>query len=86
MRTWMLLLGPLAVWSLHFFGLYLVAEFAPEAQMPALFVLTPSALAANFYWFRNAAVAGGFAIPVAMGACAISVIAIFWQALPLLLA
>lgn len=33
MKSWLILLGGFIVWTVHFFGLYLIAEFAPSATL-----------------------------------------------------
>lgn len=49
MRTWLLLLGGLIVWAVHFFGLYAAGEIgghAPAARI-AIGLLTLACLAAD---------------------------------------
>ena len=49
MRTWLLLLGGLIVWAVHFFGLYAAGEIGGEttAARLAVLALTLLCLAAN---------------------------------------
>ncbi|HUD29159.1 MAG TPA: hypothetical protein VMQ93_09830 [Novosphingobium sp.] len=86
MRTWAILLGGLLVWTVHFFGLYAVAEIAPSRIATVL--LTLACLAADGWLLALALRLGradAFAAwrrSVALGGVALSLVAVCWQALP----
>ena len=94
MRGWTFLLGGLIVWAVHFFALYAIASIfltTPTARLLAVLV-TMACLGAGFIlliralrsdtstptdaWMRTIALCG----------LGLSDVAIFWQALPALLA
>ncbi len=88
MKSWLILLGGLLVWTAHFFGLYAIAEIAPHAGL--VMGLTALCLAADLVllrvvirlrrddpfaaWRRSVAIAGVY----------LSLLAVCWQALPAL--
>lgn len=88
MRSWLILLGGLLVWTVHFFGLYAIAEIMPHAGL--VLFLSLICVAADLWllhrgrhmladtpfitWRRS----------VAMGGAVLSLIAVCWQALPAL--
>lgn len=90
MRTWLTLLGGLIVWAVHFFGLYAVAEIAPEPWLVA--VLTLACVAADLWLLhriRLLPTIDPFDIwrrSVAAGGAGLSLLATAWQALPALAA
>ncbi|RHW16445.1 hypothetical protein D1610_15165 [Sphingomonas gilva] len=95
MRAWLLLLGGLIVWAVHFFGLYIVASVfltTDTARMLALLVtlacLIADAMLLAAAMRANRAADDGtrrwIASLAALGA-AISLVAVIWQGLPALL-
>lgn len=88
MRSWLILLGGLIVWTVHFFGLYAIAEIAPRPWLVA--VLTLACLAADVWllrYVRPTADNDPFLIwrrSVAVGGVLLSLLAVSWQALPAL--
>jgi len=90
MKTWALLLGGPLVWTVHFFGLYAVAEIAPRVGLVA--ALTVACLAADLWLLlrvRALPETDAFAAwrrSVAIGGVALSLLAVGWQALPALAA
>lgn len=94
MRNWSLMLGGLLVWTLHFLGVYGIASLAdlsaPSTQalwrwsgagFTAACLLAVGVLVLRT---RPSAGDGGLYPQVGLGACALSVVAIVWQAVPLL--
>jgi hypothetical protein len=82
MRTWTLILGPLAAWAVHFFGLYLAAEFAPallDAGVPLLLV---AGLAANGALILAASASAAWIKVIATGGGVMSSLDMAWQSLP----
>ncbi|MFC0205858.1 hypothetical protein [Novosphingobium soli] len=89
MSTWFILLGGLLVWTVHFFGLYAIAEIAPSPLAVAALTL-PCLLAdaALLVRLRRLPARDGFGAwrrSVALGGTAISLVAVCWQALPAVL-
>lgn len=90
MKSWLILLGGLIVWAIHFFGLYAIAEIAPRTWLVALLKL--ACLSADIWLLlRIRRMVGGepFAAwrrSVAFGGAMLSVLAVTWQALPALIA
>lgn len=88
MRSWRILLGGLIVWAFHFFGLYAIAEFAPNRVLVG--ALTVACLAADLWLLlrtRSLRITDDFSAwrrSVALGGAALSVVAVSWQALPAL--
>ena len=96
MRTWLYLLGGLLVWNVHFFGIYIFASLFPHTALARVLsgLLTLAGLAANalLLWQSGTATADGkeevrswIHYLAALGA-AVSLIAVFWQGLPVILA
>ncbi len=93
MRDWIFLLGGLLVWTVHFFGLYGIAEIfgATPGGRLAVFGLTGLCLIADAILWVLAGrlrVADSFTRwlrSVARLGAALSLIAVVWQALPALL-
>lgn len=92
MRTWLLLLGGLIVWTVHLFGIYAAGEIwghAPAARI-AVTALTIAGLAANagliLIAARRPADAGftGWVRSVALMGAGLSIVAICWQGAALL--
>lgn len=87
MKIWLLLLGGLLVWTVHFFGLYLIEEFGGGRAAELLsFALTFICLGAitsmgvvlikvREPWLRTIGLTGAV----------LGLIAVAWQGLPLLL-
>lgn len=90
MRTWAILLGGLIVWTVHFFGLYAIAEIAPQVGL--VLALTAACLLADMLLLlRSRALPKADAFEawrrsVAIGGAALSLLAVAWQALPVLAA
>jgi len=91
MRDWLLLLGGLLFWALHFFLLYGIAEFGGDASAPvAILVVTMLCLLAVALLAQTLLrrpVADAYAHWRTRSALALSLlsgIAIAWQALPVL--
>lgn len=88
MRSWLILLGGLIVWTVHFFGLYVIAEFVPRLALVA--ALTIVCLAADLWLLfriRSLRITDDFSAwrrSVALGGAALSLLAVGWQALPAL--
>jgi hypothetical protein len=86
--SWLLLLGGLLVWTVHFFGLYAIAEFAPSTR--AVLMLTALCLGVDLAVLRGALrlrrgdAFSAWRRSVAVGGAALSLVAIGWQALPAL--
>lgn len=87
MRTWLLLLGGLIVWTVHLFGIYAAGEIwghAPAARI-AVIMLTVAGLAANagliaILWHRPSGDGlAGWVRSVALMGAGLSVVAICWQ-------
>ncbi|MES2492501.1 MAG: hypothetical protein V4579_04375 [Pseudomonadota bacterium] len=98
MRTWAYLLGGLVVWTVHFFGLYIFGSVFPQTTLARILsgLLTLAALAADAILLWRAGTAsmaqagreelGRWTDYLAALSAAISLIAVFWQGLPVLIA
>lgn len=94
MRTWLILLAGPIVWTVHFFGLYILASILPGTRAAPLLVLaaTGIALALITWLIRRAARSlkttdDGFArwaLQLSLLASALSFVAIVYQAMPAL--
>ena len=90
MRSWLILLGGFLVWTVHFFGLYLIAEFAPGAAL--VIALTALCVVADLWFLRairrmpSPDAFAGWRRSVGLAGAGVSLIAIVWQALPVTLA
>lgn len=100
MRAWLLALGGLLVWALHFGGVYAIAsvadvvaeaDAAPARALSGLFTLACAAADGVLLWLivrraRGAAdpLAGFLSSVGALGAL-FSLVAVLWQGLPALL-
>jgi hypothetical protein len=96
MRTWRFLLGGLVVWTVHFFGAYAIASIFPERVLVARLLagaLTLGCLAA-LVWLTRRSIAAirresdelfGWAALLATLLNAIALVAVLWQAFPILL-
>lgn len=90
MKTWTVLLGGLLVWTVHFFGLYAIAEIAPSVGL--VLALTLACLVTDLWLLlhlRAMSSRDGFDAwrrSVALGGVALSLLAVGWQALPALAA
>lgn len=88
MRNWLILLGGPVVWTVHFFGLYAIAEIMPHVGLVLLLSLI--CIAANLWLLhrgRQIRADSPFITwqwSVAMGGALVSLIAVCWQALPAL--
>ena len=96
MRAWAFMLGGMIVWAVHFFALYIVASVfltTPLARVLTLLV-TLACLAADgaLLWLalkarrETADSPARWAITLAALLAALSIVAVFWQGLPALLA
>jgi hypothetical protein len=93
MRSCLILLGGLLLWTVHFFSLYGIGEFAgaSAASRGAVLLLSALALGAIGLLARQLlplARSEDFArwrAGVALGGLALSALAIVWQALPALI-
>lgn len=93
MRAWMLLLGGLVVWTAHFLALYGVASIFPGTTIANWLVLplTLVAVAALIFLLRRsvAQMSSRDSLDRWIGrlatlGAAISLLAVFWQAIPAL--
>lgn len=96
MRTWRFLLGGLVVWTVHFFGAYAIASIFPERILVARLLagaLTLACLAALVWLTRRGLAAvrqerdefSGWAAWLATLLNAIALLAVLWQAFPIML-
>lgn len=97
MRAWLIMFGGMAVWTVHFFSLYILASVFGSgwaARLPTL-VLTLVALAVNVWLMvlaRRRLDAAGTDRParwmatMAGLAALLSLVAVLWQGLPALFA
>jgi cytochrome bd-type quinol oxidase subunit 2 len=95
MRTWRFLLAGMLVWTVHFFGAYILASIFPERVVVARALaaaLTLACLAALIWLARRSLAAisqerdelSGWAAMLATLLSAIAIIAVLWQAFPIL--
>jgi hypothetical protein len=93
MRTWVLLLGGLTIWAVHFFALYAIASLLPgqpQARWWALAATVPALLACALI-LRRLLTNGGtdpldrWAGYLATLGAATALLAILWQVAPVLL-
>jgi hypothetical protein len=92
MRSWLILLGGLLLWTVHFFLLYGIGEFAgaSTASRGAVLLLSGLALGALGLLARQPLPLDRsddftrWRAGVALGGLALSALAIAWQALPAL--
>lgn len=96
MRTWLLLLGGLIVWAVHFFLLYGIASVFPGRDIAywLSIVATVPALAADgaILWVTallrmrgRTDEFGAWAVDLGAGGAAISFVAVAWQVMPALI-
>ncbi len=81
-QLWISLIGAFLVWGVHFAGLYLAAEFAPQTIRVVAPILLVLGLATNGWIFKRANTANPFVATIGGGSAVISSIAILWQTLP----
>ena len=86
MKAWAILLGPLAIWALHFFGAYLAAEFVPASIAVFLPVWTALCLAADLALVITFSAMENWKLWIVRGSGGLAAVAIFWQTLPLIVA
>lgn len=97
MRTWRFLLGGLVVWTVHFFGAYAIASIFPERILVARLLAGALTLAcvATLVWLTRRGLAAirregddfsGWAAMLATLVNAIALVAVLWQAFPILFA
>lgn len=95
MHTWRFLLAGMLVWTVHFFGAYILASIFPERAIVAralAAVLTLACLAALAWLMRRSLAAipqegdelSGWAARLATLLGAIALVAVLWQAFPIL--
>jgi hypothetical protein len=88
MRSWAILLGGPIVWAVHFFGLYGIAEFAPNIAL--VLALTVICVGAVLFLLQRAVRLPAedpftrWRRSVALGGFGLSFVAVIWQALPAL--
>ena len=88
MKSWLILLSGFLIWTVHFFGLYAVAEIAPHAgwvigltfvcvaaNLLALYCLAQQRADEHFSAWRRFIAGGGIGL---------SLLAVVWQSLPAL--
>lgn len=92
MRSWLILLGGLLLWAIHFFALYAIGEFAADGMASRLAVglLTMVLLTADILlilWIRHRRRSGfsRWRDQVGMLGALLAAVAIVWQGLPALL-
>ncbi len=82
------MLGGLLVWTIHFFGLYAIAEFAPSVAavlgLTVLCLVADLALLTGALRLRRVDAFSAWRRSVALGGAALSLVAVAWQALPVL--
>lgn len=92
MRTWSILLGGMIVWTAHFFALYIIGSIflaTPLARWLAAAV-TLICIAADvrlLFWIRarRDTLFEGWAASVGLILAGLSLVAVVWQGLPVLL-
>lgn len=88
MKSWLPLLGGLAVWAIHFFGIYAMAEIGLHIAVGlALTILCAGAEIWILRYLSRQGNSDPFADwkrSVAIGGAAISLMAVCWQALPVI--
>lgn len=94
MREWAIMLGGLTVWALHFLAVYALASLADlshPAQAPAWRAaglvatgLSVAALGLILLAARSSRNASGLARTLGPAGCGLSLIAVIWQSLPLM--
>lgn len=92
MRSWLVLLGGLLLWAIHFFALYAIGEFAADGMVARMAVglLTLILFFANLLlllWIRGRRRSGfsRWRDQVGMLGALLAAVAIVWQGLPALL-
>lgn len=97
MRTWAFMLGGMIVWTIHFFALYIVASIFLTSPLSRLLtgLITLACFAADgvlLAWAARRLRGGGadgfgrWQLRLAALMAAVSLVAVFWQGLPALLA
>lgn len=90
MRSWLILLGGMLIWTAHFFGLYAIAEIAPHPGL--VLALTALCLGGDIWLLRTIARLPrddpftAWRRSVAAAEAGLSLLAVSWQALPALAA
>jgi hypothetical protein len=93
MRSWLILLGGLLLWAVHFFLLYGIGEFAgasaasrgPVLLLSGLALGAVGLLARRLLPLDRSDDFARWRAAVALGGLALSALAIAWQALPALI-
>lgn len=90
MKSWLILLSGLLVWTVHFFSIYAIGEIAPR---PIWVIALTFVCAAADIWLllgiRRLPIDGPFAVwrrSVALGGCLLSLVAVCWQGLAVITA
>lgn len=86
MKAWTILLGPLAIWALHFFGAYLAAEFLPQSIPVFLPVWTTLCLVADLTIVISLSAMENWKLWIVRSSGVLTAVAIVWQTLPLIVA
>ena len=97
MRVWAFMLGGMIVWTVHFFALYIVASIFLTTPLSRILtgLITLACLAADgvlLAWAARLLRGGGsdqfgrWQLRLAALMAAVSLVAVFWQGLPALLA
>ena len=92
MRTWLILLGGLLLWTGHFFLLYGIGEFVGETAGPRILVIlltlaflaAAGLLAARLWRTRPTEAHDRWRRAAGLGMLLLSAIAIVWQGFPAL--
>ncbi|WP_106639086.1 hypothetical protein [Allosphingosinicella vermicomposti] len=91
MRSWIILLGGLALWAVHFFGLYFTGSIflssGTARSIAGLFTLACAAATLLLMaWInrQSEAVLAGWVSPAGRAGAVLALIAIIWQGLPVL--
>ena len=92
MRTWAILLGGMIVWTVHFFALYIIGSIFLSTLLARWLVagVTLFCIAADvrlLFWIRARRdhLFDGWAASVGLILAGLSLVAVVWQALPILL-
>jgi hypothetical protein len=85
MQSWFQLLAPLVLWLVHFFSVYLLAEFAPQFLFVGATVMTIICLGLMGWGLAGLQQKTPWAMVFSTGSKVIVSVAIVWQTLPVYL-